>query len=222
MLKALLNLSERMGLKSRPPDFNPEVFNDPVALLTSWSPLKGGGSNFRTQKLVEIDPDRMEIRTTMGAALCSSIFFVAGLFIIGIGIKAIISCENVSFDVLFPLFLGLLFSGAGGVMFVSFSMPAVFDRRNGYFWKGRKSPAEVVNKSRLNPFAEFEQIHALQLISEYCASNKSSYYSYELNLVLKDGNRINVFDHGRLEAARTDAEKLSVFLKRPLWDAILR
>lgn len=222
MLKALLKLSERMGLRNGKPSFNPEVFNDLVALQTSWSPLKGGGSNFRTQKLVEIDPDRLEIRTTMGALLFCGIFFVAGLFIIGIGINTLISSEDVSFEALFPTLFGLLFAGVGGGLFVSLSTPAVFDRRNGYFWKGRTSPAEVVNKSRLKQFTEFEQIHALQLIAEHCSGNNSNYFSYELNLILKDGSRINVFDHGKLAAAREDAEKLAGFMDRPLWNAILQ
>ncbi len=64
-------------------------------------------------------------------------------------------------------------------------------------------------------------MHALQLISEY-VSGKSSYYSYELNLVLDDGSRINVVDHGNLAAIREDAGKLALFLAKPLWDATLR
>ena len=35
---------------------DPASFGDPVALRTSWSPLKKGGSSFRTQKLVERAP----------------------------------------------------------------------------------------------------------------------------------------------------------------------
>ncbi len=49
--------------------------------------------------------------------------------------------------------------------------------------------------------------------------NKSSYYSYELNLVLDDGSRINVVDHGNLDRLRGDAQTLSRFLDKPVWDA---
>ncbi|MDP6491172.1 MAG: hypothetical protein QGG69_05335 [Kiritimatiellia bacterium] len=61
-----------------------------------------------------------------------------------------------------------------------------------------------------------------QLLSEYCRSDKSSYYSYELNLVLQDGSRINVVDHGNKTKLREDAATLSEFLGRPVWDAIQR
>ena len=69
-------------------------------------------------------------------------------------------------------------------------------------------------------FAGLEDIHALQLISEYCRGSKRSYYSYELNLVLRNGRRINVMDHGDSEKLREDAKTLSQFLEKPLWDAI--
>jgi len=43
--------------------------------------------------------------------------------------------------------------------------------------------------------------------------------SYELNLVLKDGSRRNLVDHGNLPALRDDARELAGFLIVPLWDA---
>ena len=62
-------------------------------------------------------------------------------------------------------------------------------------------------------------IHALQLVSEHVRGNKSSYWSYELNLVLGDGSRINVVDHGNLDQLRADAQTLAGFLNKPVWDA---
>jgi hypothetical protein len=56
-------------------------------------------------------------------------------------------------------------------------------------------------------------------LCEYVTGNKSSYYSYELNLVLDDGRRINVIDHGNLDRLRSDAQPLSRFLDKPVWDA---
>ena len=67
--------------------------------------------------------------------------------------------------------------------------------------------------------APLSSIHALQLLSEFISGSKNSYYSYELNLVLHDGSRINVVDHGNLERLRSDASTLSQFLGKPVWDA---
>ena len=66
----------------------------------------------------------------------------------------------------------------------------------------------------------FREIHAIQLISEHVSGNKSSYYSYELNLVSRDGVRTNVVDHGKLDQVREDAKTLAEFLEVPVWDGI--
>jgi hypothetical protein len=65
-----------------------------------------------------------------------------------------------------------------------------------------------------------EDIHAIQLLSEYVRRSKSSYYSYELNLVLNDGKRLIVVDHGNLTRLQEDAKKLLEFLGKPVWDEI--
>jgi hypothetical protein len=98
--------------------------------------------------------------------------------------------------------------------------PIVFDKYQGCFWKGRKVPNGVSDSQGIKYFARLDEIHALQLISEYCRGNKSSYYSYELNLILKNGNRMNVVDHGNPEKLREDTQALSRFLGKPVWDAM--
>ena len=52
------------------------------------------------------------------------------------------------------------------------------------------------------------------------SGNKNSYYSYELNLVCINGERINIVDHGALHAIREDASILADYLSVPVWDAI--
>ena len=44
-------------------------------------------------------------------------------------------------------------------------------------------------------------------------------YSYQLNLVLENGSRINAVYGGDLDHLRKDAKRLAEFLKVPLWDA---
>ena len=92
-------------------------------------------------------------------------------------------------------------------------------KKIGAYWKGRKSPREVFNKSELKNFAELDDVHAIQLISEFVRGNKTSYHSYELNLVLQDGKRLNVIDHGNKNVIKENAETLSKFLDKPIWDA---
>ncbi|WP_339137438.1 MAG: hypothetical protein WGN25_05270 [Candidatus Electrothrix sp. GW3-4] len=44
-------------------------------------------------------------------------------------------------------------------------------------------------------------------------------YSYEIDLILKDGTRINAMGHGKKSKIQEDAKILAEFLGKPLWDA---
>lgn len=202
--------------------FDPSSFDDPVAMQTAWTPAKSGGANFQTHKLVVVNSDRLEFRASIGAKLFYLVFLIVGLGVLAGFYSSRLSSGGLSFNMntIMPLLFGLIFAGVGGSMLYFGTAPIVFDKRKGYFWKGRTAPDEVLNRSSLKHFAELDHIHALQLVSEYCRGNKSSYHSYELNIVLEDGKRINVVDHGNRNKLRDDAGALSAFLKKPVWDAI--
>jgi hypothetical protein len=219
MFKKLIEKMKSMA--SDRVSFDPSSLNDPVAMQTDWTPAKRGGANFRTHKLVVVNSNRREFRASLGAKLFYFIFLLVGIgVLIGFSFSKL-SSGGFSFqmDTIMPLLFGVIFASVGGSLLYYGTAPIVFDKRKGAFWKGRKSPDEVFNKKALKYFAELERIHALQLISEYCRGNKSSYYSYELNIVLEDGSRINVVDHGNQSKLRDDATTLSDFLGKPVWDA---
>ena len=207
------------------PDKNPVAFDparlgDPVASKTAWTPAKGGGTNFRTQKLVRVSSYRIEFRASAGAILFYSIFLLGGLIpMIGIT-YANFSKGTLGFNAntIMPIVFGAVFAAIGGLLMYFGTMPMVFDKMRGCFWKGFQPPNEMVDKTALKHYSEFSRIYALQIISELCRGKNSSYYSYELNLVLDDGQRINVTDHGNLQKLREDAKTLSDFLGKPLWD----
>jgi len=220
MFKELIeNMKKMFGGR---PAFDPSSIGDPMAIKTGWNPIKGGGTNFCTHKLVAVSPERMEFRASLGAKIFFGIFLVVGLAVV-IGVSAAnISSGNFAFNMntIFPILFGLVFAAVGGSLLYFGTKPIVFDKRKGFFWKGKVAPDEVFDRNSLKCFAEIENIYALQLISEYCSGNKSSYYSYELNLVLNDGERVNVIDHGNIRKIREDAASLSTFLGKPLWDGI--
>ncbi len=208
--------------------FDPAALGDPIANQTSWTPVKGGGSSYRTRGLVKVKPHRFVFRPSLIAKVFYSSFLLAGIGadILGISNANLLSGTFVfNIHSIIPLSFGLIFTIAGSCLLYFGTSPIVFDQSRGYFWKGRKDPDRSFNgKSRKN-YSGFDNIHALQIISEFCIHKSSSgssshYYSYELNLVLKDGNRINVVDHGDLNTLRKDAETLSQFLSKPVWDAI--
>ena len=180
-----------------------ESFNDELAFRISWDPLVGGGTNFcthRLQKMPGLMNNSIEFKPT----------FVAYLFSISFSVIGLIAC-------FVTLSTGLMDIGVLiGLSFLGFGL--------WYLWRLVKQKS-VFNGS-LRVFCKnemsfgFDNICAIQLLREYVSGNKNSYYSYELNLVCMNGERINIIDHGALRAIREDASKLADYLSIPVWDAI--
>lgn len=222
MFRELARKLKRITVEPVP--YDPSALGDEIAMRTGWGPARGGGASFRTHRLVEVAPDRREFRATRGAVAFYLIFLVVGLgTIVGFSLAGVAngfpSGSGSLIARVLPFLVGTVFAGAGGALLYSGAAPIVFDRRRGDYWKGRRAPYEVTNRSELEEWVELDRIHALQIVSEHCRSDDSSYYSYELNIVLDDGSRLNVVDHGNRAELRADAEALAAFLERPLWDA---
>lgn len=216
-IKAILKKATRNS-----PSFDPAKFNDDVAMKTEWSPLKGGGSNFQTHKLVPVDYTRMEFKATWGARIFSLIFFMAGL-----AVPVIFRINNnqvfggiFGSGFLFIVLFGAIFMAAGGWMFYSFAKPVVFDKTKGMYWKDWKAPTRYLAEGDEDDSSRISNIYALQIIPELVRSDNKSYVSYELNLILRDGSRMNVVDHGNPVQMQEDAQKLSEFLGVPVWDVV--
>ena len=175
-------------------------FGDELAFKTSWKPLVGGGTNFCTHRLQKSTStfagDLLSFKTTIAAMLFSA-------FVIVLGICFFASWAGDPWAI-----LALLFSGFGIWQFWNMQREqSVFDRSSRRLTKRGKT-------------YNLHQVSAIQLIREHCSGNDSSYYSYELNLICSDGERINIVDHGSLHAIRKDAEVLADYLSIPVWDAI--
>lgn len=202
----------------------PAAFDDPVARMTEWTPLKSGGANFCTHRLHAVSAYRVEFRPTTGVILFCLLFFLAGLgILIGFGYAWLfhkVAPGQLSF--ILPTLMGLLFAGLGGALLASQTKPFVFDKLAGQFWTGKGDPSPGYDPDNKKTGTPLHQIQALQLVSERVSGSEdhSSYTSYELNLVLKDGHRVNAVDHGNLDTIRRDAATLAGFLGVPLWDAL--
>ena len=200
---------------------DPSVFGDPLALRIDWSPAASGGASFRTHRLVQTSAHRIEFAPTVGAKLFYLLFLVIGSGLLVFQANQIRMGQGgiTEQETFVPVLVGAVFAVAGACMYWFGTTPRVFDRTRAFFWRGRKGPEMMGAGGGSDSSVPLSSIHALQLLSEYVTGNKSSYYSYELNLVLDDGSRINVVDHGNLDRLRSDAETLSRFLDKPVWDA---
>lgn len=208
------------GLSAHAVPFDPTALGDDVALRTEWGPAKQGGASFGTHRLVSVHPRRLEFRPAPGAVVFYAVFLVVGVgALIGSVVAVRLSDSDGIQSYLLPLLVGSIFTVAGGLMMYFGTAPVVFDQSRGEYWKGRVPPHEATRRDDVRHYAKLDDIHALQIVSEHCRGKNTSYYSYELNLVLKDGERMNVVDHGNQGQLAADARTLSDFLERPLWDA---
>ena len=209
-----------------PTPFDPSVLQDPLALKTAWTALKSGGTNFRTHRLVQPHSGRLEFKPTITAYVFYSIFILVGAGLLAaFPLEALFSPGAGSEDktaIFFCMLMGTVFISIGIFMAYTGTSPIVFDQMRVLFWKGRPREGGRISRESFTTACELSRIHALQIIAEHCRGSKSSYYSYELNLVLDDASRLNVVDHGALRAMKRDAAKLAGFLNVPVWDQTQR
>lgn len=212
--------------------FEPRNFGDPMAEQTDWAPLIPGGTNFRTRWLRKTNSQQIQFLPTLWAILFAALFVLIGVPILSLLTYAQIAAQsmNVSTGTALMFFVSLLFSGGGLFMLYYFTRPIVFDKTEGFFWKWKRP--EHQNGSVHEAYAPLAQIHAIQLISESVRSSITDdtdndsrlerdryFHSFELNLVLQNGERLNVVDHGSYRGIRDDAHALAEFLGVPVWDA---
>ena len=122
------------------PGFDPSQFGDPVAMKAEWTPAKAGGVSFRTRRLVEVDPDRLEFRASMEWLLIVLLLLLGGTGMFIAYAAYLLSSGGVSSSTLPQLLMSLLFALPGGVLLYFSSIPIVFDKRNGFYWRGRRAP----------------------------------------------------------------------------------
>ena len=195
---------------------NHQRFGDPLAAKICWSPLNKGGSGGRTRKLVFRGTHKIEFSPTALGLFFPVLFFVAGIFLIHAAIR------SSSPFTIGGLIFGIVTLGVGGVFLYFVMTKSVFDKASGVFYKTHRKINSKGNLEFTPQREPLDQIHALQLVGESVRlENRSAFMSYELNLVLGSGKRINIADHGNLDAIRQDARILSEFLEKPLWDGIV-
>jgi hypothetical protein len=185
--------------------------DDPVAMTISWEPASPGGANFQTQRL-RVHEHTMTIERTGGYRLFAAVFLLPGLLALLVGGPYLLLDGEAAAGA-FVMLWGLGF-GLAGVALLRGSDRMSFDRLSGAYFSGSdydsSRPLERSTQGRL------ADIHALQLLDERVIG-RLHYTSYELNLVLHDGTRVNVMDHGKGPAVEDAARQLGQFLGVPVW-----
>ena len=222
-------------------EFAAAHFGDPLAAGIDWVPLKFGGSPQRGYRLVRTGPQSLEFRMTSKLPAPKGLLIGFGSLFLVIGYLVLVEGAELAHAV-FAVFLMVLGGGLLIILIFWFSYRRAFDLDLGFYWStfSRMGPCPAVvvgNPSEVRPrtprCGRIADIHSLQILSEKVQTPQQrkglpdlsgkpppvAFLSYELNLVLKNGVRVNVVDHGDLESLRSDARELSSFLGIPVWDS---
>lgn len=185
---------------------------DPLADKVEWKPMRGGGTNFKTHKVRWFGEQRAVFLPTTGYQLFAGVFLGAGLLTFFIFNMA--QRSGWTWEFTLPSLFGLPFALVGVYLLRAGYRYIVFDFENGYFWRGRRSSDNIFKApGGPSPKIPLEEIHALQLLKE----SVGDYYSYELNLILRDGSREHVIDHGSPADLKAEALEIGQFLGIPVW-----
>ena len=203
-------------------EFDFSAMGDRVALASDWnSMLFGLAPTISTQKLykrrvIKTMSSKLELRPTKRVVLLYVSIFLVGF----VHLCALI------FN--FPWFTvqGMLLFAIVPIGIAAFSVlvgmqPIVFDKQQDIFWKSWLPPAKDSRVQISRRQSRLGDIYAIQLIYTYLRVSTSRRVPlYELNLVFKDASRVHLVAHGHRQKIRESAETLSLFLGKPVWDAI--
>lgn len=189
---------------------DPSRFNDPLALRINWTPAKKGGTSIEIQRLEPSASGGMHFVAAPVALVMGWMCLLLGLVTIAamgpFSLEDGIPTLNLYQKPLVALCGGLAFTVIGAWTLHVANLRNEFNTISGQFTQGKSPPLRL------------SEIHALQLLGERVRGHKTWFTSYELNLVLHSGQRVNVVDHGNLDRLYSDAKNLSALLDKPLWD----
>ncbi len=194
--------------------------DDPIAQQTGWAAASEAGAKIGSHQLKRTSSTLYQFKCSTGAILGFVSFFFLGFASLITAASGVLT-DDIYGTVILSL-VGMLFSIGSVTLFYFLAQPINFDCKRQAFWRGRKDPSQVLNKSELEDYTAFSDIHAIQLLSEYIIGDRkhASYYNYEINLVLTDAARMNVIDQSDRELVIKNANIIAEFIGKPLWSGI--
>lgn len=177
---------------------------------------------FRNQQLVQPAPHLLKVIPTRKMVLTTVLSIVMPLLVVGL--IYLFRSGPSGAKLLWLLLICSAGSLSAVLVFYRTSRSSVFDLQagtcTGFYTEGGYRTKRYVRDKKIS----LEHIHALQLLREKVPSMRNSgqyFYSYELNMVLKNGTRYQLMDHADIARLREDARTLSQVLQVPVWDATL-
>ena len=213
----LSNFIKNLVQATKTTAFDPGVFNDELASKVSWSPKAGGGANFKTKSLVKVSDSELQYKASSFGKIFGALFIIFPIVFILVGTTTIIK-TGFKVEALIFVLIPLIFIGVGIFIIKKFNSTITFNKSSGYFHRSKKNEVTSLAVQEGAHNFKLDTIKALQILPERVRGDKSSYTSYEINLVFEDGSRYNIVDHGHRKSIETDAVTLSDFLGVPAWN----
>ncbi|MFN7113289.1 MAG: hypothetical protein ACK4PK_02910 [Alphaproteobacteria bacterium] len=203
-MEFLKKIAEKLG--TFPQARDPSEFKDDIAKRTEWEAFNKASGNVNLSRLIT-DPDGHHLfyKPTLGLYLLSGGFIFMGLFCPAIIIGSTIQeGKPIDKDVIVPTLICLVFAVIGIGIFFGLRKRLRFDMTERCVIDGEAR-------------TYFSEIHALQLVVQ--RGNK--YRNYQLNLVLRDAERVHVMNYADSQTARADTARIAAAIgiaETRIWD----
>ena len=184
--------------------------DDIIGQKVNWQALQNGGSNFLSERLKKT-VNGYKISSTGAMKSMAWAFILIGL---NYTTWEYVEVYTLTSKPLGIIETGKIFFTSGGPFLLVGLFLARITGAKAVFLMARKI---LIVDGKKVPFRE---IYAIQLLKKFVEGNSSgSYYSYELNIVTKKGERHNLLNHGDKMFLLSDTVKISQILKVPVWNA---
>nr|WP_086940194.1 hypothetical protein [Thaumasiovibrio occultus] len=171
-----------------------------------WTPINpSGGSNYASHRL--IGDARVSAFPCFTQVALFSVVGAAGLALLSIGMNSPLETA-VAF-----IFAGLFFAGLSLVGFLHASSTFVIHTKPKYI----TFAADKLFTNQDDMLA-FDDVGAVQLLKKKVAHETGEYWCFEVNVVLDNGERRLLLDHGDEAQICADAEKIADVLDTRLLD----
>ena len=197
------------------------MFNNDDLVDLSEAPLDVASNSFESKRFLRVSDNSIGVKPTLFALCYSFLFIFLGFTLIAL----LLFRTFTSFDGpgSLPLALiGLLFLFTGFVIFYNHDEQVLIEKGKGVNFKRSWRLNNLFDRSAYQQSYRSEDVEKVQLLSHGVKhrSNRSkrrnSYIEYQVNLVLKGGDRRNLFITLKSARAVEFAERASSLLEVPL------
>lgn len=202
--------------------FDPSTLDDPIAETTNWYSLANLDAGTKSRELNIVTQSRIEFSPSFSYKSWFWIITVVMMLLMSYAIIASLVIGRIGVKALFILMVSFIITCINYVIWHENSYTTTLDKDLDICYT---SSAGSLLKSKSNRQANgfrLREIHALQLIEGKHRGNRRTgrFTLYEINMVLKNGERKHLINHDNILFINKTSEKLANFLAVPVWSAV--